>query len=164
MKKLFVLAALLIPFSVFAQDLTDAQKAAMDSAQAVNAAADSSPKMEKPNYWKTSYSFDLGINQTALINWAAGGYNTATIAAGVDVAADYNKELISWANHIQLDYGFLWSQDKPDLLQKSKDRIYLESTFGYKTSSNSHWSYSAGLNFRSQFSDSKSDYYKNDDE
>lgn len=163
MKKLFVLVALLIPFSVFAQDLTDAQKAAMDSAQAVNAAADPAPKVEKPNYWTTSYSFDLGINQTALSLWAAGGDNTATIAAGVDVAADYNKELISWANHIQLDYGFLWSQDKPDLLQKSKDRIYLESTFGYKTSSNSHWSYSAGLNFRSQFSDSKSDYYKNND-
>ena len=162
MKKLFALVTLLIPFSVFAQDLTDAQKAAMDSAQAVNAAAGPAPKVEKPNYWKTSYSFDLGINQTALINWAAGGYNTATIAAGLDVAADYNKDLTSWKNHLQLDYGFMWSEDKINLLQKSKDRIYLESTFGYKTGPNSKWSYSAGLNFRSQFSDSFENYVQDD--
>lgn len=158
MKKLFALVALLIPFSVFAQDLTDAQKAAMDSAQAVNAAADSAPKVEKPNYWKTSYSFDLGINQTALINWAAGGYNNATVAAGLDVSANYEKALTSWTNRLQLDYGFMWAQDKPNLLQKSKDRIYLESKFGYKTSETSKWNYSASLNFRSQFSDNHENY------
>lgn len=158
MKKLFALAALLIPFSVFAQDLTDAQKAAMDSAQAVNAAADPAPKVEKPNYWTTSYSFDLGINQTALVNWAAGGYNTATIAAGLDVTADYNKDLTSWTNHIQLDYGFLWSADKPNLLQTSKDRIYIETHFGYKTSETSKWNYSAGIDFRTQFSNNFDNY------
>lgn len=163
MKKLFALVALLIPFSVFAQDLTDAQKAAMDSAQAVNAAAGPAPKVEKPNYWKTSYSFDLGINQTALINWAAGGYNTATIAAGLDVAADYNKDLTSWTNRIQLDYGFLWSADKPNLLQTSKDRIYLETHFGYKTSETSKWNYSAGIDFRTQFSNNYDNYKQGED-
>lgn len=162
MKKLFALAALLMPFSAFAQDLTDAQKAAMDSAQAVNAAADSSPKVEKPNYWKTSYSFDLGINQTALINWAAGGYNTATIAAGLDIIADYNKNLTSWSNRLQLNYGFLWSADKPNLLQKSNDRIYFESKFGYKTSEKSKWNYSAGVDFRTQFSNSYDNYRQED--
>lgn len=158
MKKLFFLATLLIPFAAFAQDLTDAQKAAMDSAKAVNAATDPAPKVEKPKYWTTSYGFDLGVNQTALINWAAGGYNTASISAGLDVSANYAKDLTSWNNRLQLDYGFMWSQDKPNLLQKSKDRIYLESKFGYKTAENSKWNYTASLNFRSQFSDNYENY------
>jgi hypothetical protein len=50
-----------------------------------------------------------------------------------------------------LDYGFLYASSKP-LLQKSTDRIYLESKWGYKAPSTKHLYFSANYDFKSQFS------------
>lgn len=160
MKKTVLSILMLSALTAYGQEpeLSDAQKAALEAAQAINEVKAPEPEPEKPRYWKTSYGFDLGFNQTALLNWAAGGYNTVSLAAGTDISANFAKDLTSWDNRIQLDYGFLWSADKKNLLQKSKDRIYLESKFAYKTGSNSKWNYTASLNFRSQFSNSYDNY------
>lgn len=160
MKKYILAIFILVSAAAYAQEpeLSDAQKAALEAAQAINDVKTPEPEPEKPRYWTTSYGFDLGFNQTALVNWAAGGYNTVSLAAGTDISANFAKELTSWDNRIQLDYGFLWSADKKNLLQKSKDRIYLESKFAYKTGENSKWNYTASLNFRSQFSNSFDNY------
>ena len=53
-----------------------------------------------------------------------------------------------WNNRLQVDYGFLYSADKP-ILQKVKDRIYFESKWGYETPIR-HLSYSAGFDFKTQ--------------
>ena len=115
-----------------------------------------------PQYWKRYATFELGFNQTALWSWASGGYNSATLRAGVDANLNYARELTTWTNRLQLMYGFLWSADKENLLQKSADLMQFESRFGYKTSAESKWKYSADLTFKSQFSDSY-DSYKQDD-
>ena len=65
---------------------------------------------------------------------------------------------MTWGNRLQLQYGTLSSADKKGLIQKTTDRIYAESKWGYKTSKDSKWSYSAAFDFRSQFSDGYSDY------
>ena len=56
-----------------------------------------------------------------------------------------------WNNRLQLDYGFLYSADKP-ILQKTKDRIYFESKWGYETTVR-HLAYSANFDFKTQFND-----------
>lgn len=163
MKKSIAISVLaLVAVVAFGQDLTDAQKAAIEAAQTLDGAKEPEATPEKPCYWTQLYDFTVGFNQTFLSNWAAGGYNTVTLAAGVDIQENYAKGLTSWNNRLQLDYGFLWSEDKINLLQKSKDRIYLESKFGYKTGENSKWNYTASLNFRSQFSDSYDKYQQDD--
>ena len=106
--------------------------------------------------------FDLGFNQTALWSWASGGYNSATLRAGIDANANYAKDLATWTNRLQMMYGFLWSADKENLIQKSADLLQFESRFGYKTSEESKWKYTADLTVKSQFSDSY-DSYKQDD-
>lgn len=166
MKKTVLSILMLSALNAYGQEpeLSDAQKAALEAAQAINEVKAPEPEPEKPRYWKTSYGFDLGFNQTALVNWAAGGYNTVSLAAGTDISANFAKDLTSWDNRIQLDYGFLWSADKKNLLQKSKDRIYLESKFAYKTGANSKWNYTASLNFRSQFSNSFDNYRQDPDD
>ena len=158
MKKsvVILLTVLSTCFPALAQD--DAQKAAAEAAAALANAPKTEAAPVKPNYWTRSAKFDLGINQTSLTNWAAGGYNTVTLAAGMDAAANYAKDLISWNNRLQLDYGFLWSADKDNLIQKNKDRIYLESKLAYKTSQTSKWNYSASFDFRSQFSEGYDNY------
>ena len=113
--------------------------------------------------WNSSIEFAVGFSQTGFFNWSAGGYNSLSLATGIDAKASYAKKLMNWNNRLQLNYGFLWTADKSNLLQKSTDRIYLESKFSYKTAKESKWSYSASFDFRTQFSDSKDKYVQNEE-
>ena len=149
MKKVFiVLAASLLSMGTYAQDI---QQVAAEAAQAISAAPETAPKVEKPNYWSTSLKTQINIGQTGLSNWAAGGDNTVSLAAFIDGNANWKKGEMFWNNRLQLDYGFLYASSKP-LLQKSTDRIYLESKWGYKAPSTKHLYFSANYDFKSQFS------------
>ena len=158
MKKIIIiLAALGCTFAALAQD--DVRKATAEAAAAYSQEArEQEESVQKPQYWKKFADFDLGFNQTTLTSWAAGGYNTATLFAGIDANANYARDLATWTNRLQLDYGFLWSADKENLIQKSSDRLLFESRFGYKTAADSKWKYSADLTLRSQFTDSYDSY------
>ncbi len=164
MKRFSIIAGLiaLCGVSAFAQD--DAQKAAAEAAAAFAGAPAEEVPVAKPKYWTSSSVFDLGVTQTSLTNWAAGGFNTVTLAGGIDAKADYAKNLLSWNNRLQLQYGFIWSQDKANVLQKSNDRIYLESKLAYKTAPESKWNWTAAYDFRSQFTDTYSGYKQLEDE
>ena len=160
MKKIaLILAALCGTFAAFGQD--DVRKATAEAAAAYAEAGKAEAAVEKPKYWKTYAIFDIGFNQTSLWSWAAGGYNTATLKASIDANANYTKDLATWNNRLQMLYGFLWSADKENLIQKNVDKLQFESRFAYKTSANSNWKYSADLTLQSQFSDSY-DSYKQD--
>lgn len=163
MKRLFItlICSTLGAVGLMAQ--TDLQKAMAEAAAAYSEAPKQEEKVQKPQYWTNSIELMLGFNQTGLFKWAAGGYNTVTLNLGFDAKAKYAKDLMSWSNRLQTQYGFLWSEDKENLLQKSNDLMYLESTWAYKTGSKSKWNYTASFDFRSQFSDSY-DKYKLDEQ
>ena len=160
-KKLIVAAAMAALCSgAYAQSPAEAAEAA---AKAIAEAPVQEAPAPKPVYWTRSLVLDLGFNQTGLVNWAAGGYNSIALAASLDGKIDYAKDLTKWDNRLQMDYGFFWAADKPTLIQKSTDRIYLESKFAYKTSKDSKWDYTAGLDFKSQFSDTWGKYEQDAD-
>ena len=149
MKKVFiVLAASFLSMGAYAQDV---HQVAAEAAQAISAAPETAPKVEKPNYWSTSLKTQINVGQTGLSNWAAGGDNTVSLAAFIDGNANWKKGEMFWNNRLQLDYGFLYASSKP-LLQKSTDRIYLESKWGYKAPSTKRLYFSANYDFKSQFS------------
>ena len=151
MKKLFLtIIAAVAGTGVFAQT-ADVQAAAAEAAQAMSAAPEVGAKVEKQNNWTTSLKTQINVGQTGLFNWAAGGDNTVSLAAFVDGNANWKKGDMFWNNRLQLDYGFLYASSKP-LLQKSTDRIYLESKWGYKAPSTKHLYFSANYDFKSQFS------------
>ena len=129
----------------------DAQTAAAEAAAALAAAPEAEVPAPKPSYWDKSVKTNLTFAQTSLKNWAAGGFDNISLAAYVDANANYAKDKLKWTNRLQLDYGFLYSQDKP-IIQKNKDRIYLESKWGYETPIR-HLSYSASFDFKTQFDD-----------
>ncbi len=139
-----------LAFSAAAQDMTAAQKAAAEAAKAVAAAPEAEKKVEKPKYWDSSLKTNIKFGQTSLTNWAAGGDNTVTLAAFIDGNANYKKGDLFWNNRLQLDYGFVYASSKP-ILQKSDDRIYLESKFGYKNPEWKNFFFSANYDFKSQF-------------
>jgi len=130
----------------FAQD---AQTVVAQAAAAINAAEDVPIAEPKPVYWTKSVLTNINFGQTTLTNWAAGGYNSVSLAGNIDANANYAKDKTIWTNRLQLDYGFFYSEDKP-ILQKNKDRIYFESKWGYETPIK-HLSYSAFLDFKTQF-------------
>ena len=132
------------------EDLPESLQVLGDAAEAV----DEAPKTEEPKepaakYWKSSLQTKIDFGQTSLTNWAAGGYNTVSLKSFIDANANYEKDEMYWNNRLQLDYGFLYSADKP-ILQKTDDRIYLESKWGYQATKSLY--YSAQFSFRSQFS------------
>lgn len=149
--------------ALLAQEQNDIQKAASEAAAAIANAPKPEVRQEKPRYWTPSAEIAVGFNQTSLTNWAAGGYNTLTLSTSLDAKANYKKDLSSWNNRLQLQYSFLWSADKEDLIQKSADRIYFESKWAYKAAPNSKWNYSASFDFRSQFTDTKDKYTRTED-
>lgn len=161
MKKFFLIAAafLAATFSASAQD--DVQKAAAAAAAAFSEVPKTEKAEAKPQYWTNSLQVDLGFSQTGYTSWAKGGYNTLSLSAGIDARANYARDLMSWNNRLQLQYGFLWTADKRNIMQKSNDIIYLESRWAYKTAKDSRWNYSASYDFRSQFTNSY-DSYKQD--
>ena len=151
MKKIILtLVSLVVSLGAFAQ-VTDAQKAAAEAAKAVSAAPEVAPIVEKPSNWATSVKTQINVGQTSLNNWAAGGDNTVSMAAFIDGNANWKMDEMFWNNRLQLDYGFLYASSKP-ILQKSTDRIYLESKWGYKAPSTKYLYFSANYDFKSQFS------------
>ena len=154
-KLTYVFAAAALCFcvsqTVGAQELTDAQKAAAEAAKAITEAPEAEKKVEQPKYWDESLKTNIKFGQTSLNNWAAGGDNTVTLQAFIDGNANYKKDNLFWNNRLQLDYGFVYASSKP-ILQKSDDRIYFESKFGYKNEKMRNFSFSANYDFKSQFS------------
>ena len=150
MKKL-ILSAIAVAASVAAFAQSDAQRAAAEAAKTMSAAPEAAPKVEKQDLWSKSLKTQINVGQTQLTNWAAGGDNTVSLAAFIDGNANWKKGDMFWNNRLQLDYGFLYASSKP-ILQKSTDRMYLESKWGYKAPSTKHLYFSANYDFKSQFS------------
>jgi hypothetical protein len=90
----------------------------------------------------------LNFAQNSYFNWAKGGNNNVAFTSYIDAHADYKKGDMLWTNRLQLDYGFLYSEDKP-IMQKSKDRMLLESNWGLKATEKLY--YSANFTFLNQF-------------
>ena len=166
MKKIaFTLTLAALSFAAFAQDPevknpeavaaevqavnTDVQAVAAEAAAAAEAAPEEVKPEPKPKYWTINLQHNINLGLTALYQWSAGGFNNVTLAAGVDYNFNYAKDKMIWNNRLQLDYGAMWSADKP-ILQKHKDRIYFESKWGLETPA-PHLSWSAFFDLRTQF-------------
>ena len=69
-------SALVLP--VWGQ-LTEAQKAALESANVINNKEEEKPKINYSKYWTKTLMTKVDLGQTSLTNWAKGGYNTVSM-------------------------------------------------------------------------------------
>jgi hypothetical protein len=140
MKKAFLLfITITIPLLLSAQ--TDTAKARADSLRA----------------WKRGGQITINFNQATLTNWAAGGQNSISTNALLNLFMNYRKNKTSWDNSADLGYGLLRSGIRGPLF-KSDDKIDITSKWGHKAFYKVH--YSALINFKSQFT--KGFNYPND--
>ena len=148
MKRIFT--AIIFAAAAISASAQNVQDAAAQAALAMAGAEQAEQVVEKPQNWTTSLKTQINVGQTSLSNWAAGGDNTVSLAAFVDGNANWKLGEMFWNNRLQLDYGFLYASSKP-IVQKSTDRIYLESKWGYKAPSTRYLYFSANYDFKSQF-------------
>lgn len=152
MKKLFLSLVLtgltLAAFTARAQNTTT-QAAVEEAAIALASAEDKPEQVAMPKYWTATLVTNINFGQTYLSQWTAGGYNNYSLSGTIDGRVDFNRDKFTGITHLVMDYGFLYSADKP-ILQKVKDRIYFESKWGYNTPVK-NLAYSASLDFRTQF-------------
>lgn len=125
-KYLVILLVLLLPLSARSQEVPD-------------------------TLWKFNGVTAINFSQMSLTNWAAGGENSFSGNAIVNLSANYLSKdgSTSWANELNLGFGLIRQGEEP--VRKSDDKIDLASKFGYKAGKN--WNYSGLLSLKSQFTE-----------
>lgn len=97
--------------------------------------------------WKHGGAVGLNFSQVGLKNWSGGGENSLSLNGLVTLFANYKSGKIAWDNTLELGYGIVKQGDLGT--RKSDDKIILTSKFGREAVA--HWSYSALMDFRTQF-------------
>ena len=108
----------------------DAQAAAAEAAQALADTPEVVVVPPKPVYWTNTLKTTLNFAQTSFTSWAAGGNNNYTLNSIIRGDANWERGKKYWKNHLEFDYGFLYSQDKP-IVPKNVDSTFTSSTTGY---------------------------------
>lgn len=99
--------------------------------------------------WRVKGDFGFNFNQVSLTNWAAGGQNSLAWTTTFGLDANYEKDKWKWDNLVRLGYGL--SQIGDAELNKTDDRILLNTNLGYEISG--PWYVTFNANFRTQFTD-----------
>ncbi|MFY0481741.1 DUF3078 domain-containing protein [Flavobacterium sp. PLA-1-15] len=114
---------------------------------AVNA-QEAETKTDTVSPWKSKGNASLLLNQSNFSNWAAGGENNLSGNIGINYDLNYKKDDWTWDNKLMASYGLVKTNNSP-FEKKTDDRLEFNSILGKKASG--QWSYSAFLNFRTQF-------------
>ena len=125
-KPLLVISAILLTISLQAQESTNAD-----------------------TLWKYNGVTSLNVSQLSLSNWAAGGENSLSGNALVQLSADYDDGTMNWDNDLIMGFGLIRQGDDPT--RKSDDKLDISSKFGYRASKN--WFYSGLISFKTQFAE-----------
>lgn len=120
---------------------------AVSPASAQEAADDAANAVVKP--W--TFKGDMGINlsQTSLTNWSAGGESSIAGNALVNLNATYLKNRHKWVSNLNTEYGLTWTPTNK--LNKTVDKLVLNTQYGYALDTKDHWFISAEADFRTQY-------------
>ncbi len=100
--------------------------------------------------WQHKNQAKLTLTQNAFVNWSAGGDNSIAGILLLDFERNYKDKSLFWDNKLKLVYGVNKKEETP--VRKTEDVLKYDTTFGYKSSDDSNWYYSAKLSFNTQFS------------
>ncbi|GGB76980.1 protein of unknown function precursor [Flavobacterium suaedae] len=98
--------------------------------------------------WKKKGNASFLFNQSTFDNWLAGGENNISGSAGLNYDINYAKGDWTWDNKFIASYGIVKTRTS-SFAKKTDDRLEINSVVGKKATE--RWSYSAFLNFKTQF-------------
>ena len=100
--------------------------------------------------WKKSGSLNFSFANVGLSNWAAGGQNSISLGAILDLNAVRTSEKSTWENNLKIQYGMARvGKSSVNLCKKTDDSFIFTSKYGYKLN-NPKWNITQILDFRSQ--------------
>lgn len=100
------------------------------------------------NYWRTTTSIGININQASFSNnWTGGGVNSLAVGGLVDYKAEYVKESFSYLSQVNLQYGKIKNRDQ--IQKKTNDRIFWDNKVAFQISRS--WYFYGSVTFESQF-------------
>lgn len=151
MRKLLLLFMIALCVDAAAQT-KDSVKIKTDSIQAkidtLEVKKEAIIKADTVRKWKKGGIIGADFSQASYTNWAAGGVNSLSGTAILNLFSNYKNEKTSWDNSLDLAYGVV--KLGTNTLQKSEDKIDFISKFG-KYAFLKNWYYSALLNVKTQF-------------
>ncbi len=101
------------------------------------------------SYWKKASNFGINFSQGSFSeSWVGGAINNFAVGVLLTSKGEYERDRTKWVNDFQFQYGMI--KNKGANAQKSLDRIFFDSKYGYKLSPTSKWYFTADLNFQSQ--------------
>lgn len=100
--------------------------------------------------WKKGGVINIGLSQTSLTNWAAGGQNSVAVNGILSAFLHKKTAKALWENYLDLGYGIL-RQGKVKNWWKTDDKIDFTSKYGVKVSKS--WYGAALLNFKTQMTE-----------
>lgn len=148
MKKIIMIACMLAAVSAGAQEV-DKAKVQNQATAAADAQKDLKKVDTGEKAWKFSGVTGLNAAATGLVNWAAGGNNNVNGVVYGRMRLLYHKDRIAWDTNLDLEYGLTYIDQDHDQLQKSSDKINLNTKFGYEFAKN--WYATALAGFNTQF-------------
>ncbi len=104
------------------------------------------PQPPPPPAWKYGGRSAINFSQLSLVNWAAGGENSYSLAGLVQLFNKYHKGKATWDNTLDIGYGLIKQGELG--IRKSDDKVDFLSKFGYHAIN--RWYYSGMLNFKTQ--------------
>ncbi|MDD4141891.1 MAG: DUF3078 domain-containing protein [Bacteroidales bacterium] len=106
-------------------------------------------KKKDTTYWSHLIKTNLTFSQTAYSYWAAGGNSSLSGVASIDASLNYQRDIISLKNSLNLGYGYMLIADVAAPSRKTDDKLNFYSQLNYKWYD---WiAYSLLLDFKTQF-------------
>lgn len=105
-------------------------------------------KVKDTTYWTKNGKVTFLFNQSSFSNWVAGGDNSIAGNLTTFYEFNYKKDKWLWNNRIDAAFGLTKTGDSK-YTKKTDDNFQFNSLVGYKAKG--YWSYSAFLNFKTQF-------------
>lgn len=99
------------------------------------------------NGWTKSGSIGVNLSQTSLSNWSAGGNSSVSGLSYFNMGVNYMHNNWLWQNAGNFEYGIV--SLKKEGMQKTADKIYVNSQLGYST--DKKWYYTFMANYQTQF-------------
>ncbi len=101
------------------------------------------------SYWTKASQFGINFNQGSFSDtWQGGAVNNFAVGVLLTSKANYERDRTKWTNDFQFQYGML--KNKGQVAQKSLDRIFFDSKYGYKLTPEGKWYFTGNINFQSQ--------------
>ena len=102
------------------------------------------------SHWNNRNKIGIDLSEVAFVNWNAGGSNSISGLAELNLARNYFYRNIKWNNSLVAKYGINSQQGRE--LRKTDDQLDIRSEFGYRRDTISNWFYSAKFSFQTQLS------------